>query len=238
MATLTNPLFAEEDFSAFSPDVTRVRVPVLHGWDDEKALVPPSPLLTKSETKRLQDRRKGSGDVGGTRGTKDRELQRTRVLQAKNDKLEGEIESLRNTTTLKSNEALATKANALRHLKSVEEHVHLLMDESKRKIDALAAEMEKENDLGFAGGGGVDEKSNDSNVMRRDMQSASHSVYAPHESSAVAEAIKLRTELNLFSQREAELDAEAEEREEELAQAVERIQKLEEALRLAGGVME
>jgi len=45
----------------------------------------------------------------------------------------------------------------------------------------------------------------------------------------------LRDELARFSQREAEMDLEAEERESELAQAVMRIELLEQALRLAGG---
>jgi len=231
MAAVDNPLFAEEDFSLFA-GTGGLTAPSHRGWHDNKALVPPSPLFGTNETNPHRGETKRTSDSGTS--------SKARALARRNDHLEAELASLRTRSALEVSQSAKTKANALRHLKAVEEHVGLLVNESSAKLETLAAEREKENALDFD-----ERETNDSDVMRRlgrtngeaRETSTRHrgDTGNKHSSAAIAETERLRDELARFSQREAEMDLEAEERESELAQAVMRIELLEQALRLAGG---
>ena len=234
MAAVDNPLFAEEDFSLFA-GVGGFTAPSHRGWHGNKALVPPSPVFGTNETNETNPHR------GETKRTRDSGTSsKARALARRNDHLEAELASLRTRSSLETTQSAKTKANALRHLKAVEEHVGLLVNESNAKLETLVAEREKENALDF------DERDeNESDVMRRRGRTNGEARETStrhtgdtgnnHGSAACAETERLRDELVRFSNREAEMDAEAEERESELAQAVKRIESLTQALRLAGG---
>ena len=142
MAAVDNPLFAEDDFSAFAPE-DGVQAPEPSGWHGEPTgpLQPPSPLLDAAQREKLRASRRDRRDPGGRER---RDGQRRRALEAKNEALEQEVSSLRRASETRADEALATRAKALRHLEAAEDHVGLLVKESAAKLETLAAE--KEND--------------------------------------------------------------------------------------------
>lgn len=153
-------------------------------------------------------------------------------LSAANDKLEREVAALREETAeaeerarlveAKSADAATVRANALKHLQAAEDHVGLLLNESRKKLEAMARENEKiaagEHPAGAGGdvaqgagpgfGGGL------ADVERQELD-------------------LLRGEVKEYIQTQAEMDAEAEEREGELKIAYEHIKQLQEALRQA-----
>jgi hypothetical protein len=142
MGAVDNPLFAEDDFSAFAPE-DGVQAPEPSGWHGEPTgpLQPPSPLLDAAQREKLRASRRDRRDPGGRER---RDGQRRRALEAKNEALEQEVSSLRRASETRADEALATRAKALRHLEAAEDHVGLLVKESAAKLETLAAE--KEND--------------------------------------------------------------------------------------------
>lgn len=231
MGAVDNPLFAEDDFSAFAPE-DGVQAPEPSLWNAEPSgpLQPPSPLLDAAQREKLRasrhDRR-----FDGKRERRDG--QRRRALEAKNEALEQEISSLRRASEIRADEALATRASALRHLKAAEDHVGLLIKESAAKLETLAAE--KENDRRRQKPTSDDAASarspNDttpSTMRHGDTPKSSRS------SAGDQNAARMQTEIAKLRATQAEMDAEAEEREEELRNAVARVEALEAMLKKAG----
>ena len=236
MAAVDNPLFAEDDFSAFAPG-DGVQAPEPSGWRGEPTgpLQPPSPLLDAAQREKLRASRRDRRDPGGRER---RDGQRRRALEAKNEALEREVSSLRRASETRADEALATRAKALRHLEAAEDHVGLLVKESAAKLETLAAE--KENDattyVRRATGDDVDELWEARTSMKLPTRHHSKCVVERRkenddETGALSEA---RAELAAVLATQAEMDAEAEEREKELRDAAARVEALEAMLRKAG----
>ena len=236
MAAVDNPLFAEDDFSAFAPE-DGVQAPEPSGWHGEPTgpLQPPSPLLDAAQREKLRASRRDRRDPGGRER---RDGQRRRALEAKNEALEQEVSSLRRASETRADEALATRAKALRHLEAAEDHVGLLVKESAAKLETLAAE--KENDATRrrrATGDDVDELSYEARTestsknTRHDSKCVRRPKEEDDETGALSEA---RAELAAVLATQAEMDAEAEEREKELRDAAARVEALEAMLRKAG----
>lgn len=233
MAAVDNPLFAEDDFSAFAPE-DGVQAPEPSGWHGEPTgpLQPPSPLLDAAQREKLRASRRDRRDPGGRER---RDGQRRRALEAKNEALEQEVSSLRRASETRADEALATRAKALRHLEAAEDHVGLLVKESAAKLETLAAE--KENDAtrrrATTTGDDVDELWE----ARTSKHTRHHSkcVRRPKEDDDETGALsKARAELAAVLATRAEMDAEAEAREKELRDAAARVEALEAMLRKAG----
>ena len=233
MAAVDNPLFAEDDFSAFAPE-DGVQAPEPSGWHGEPTgpLQPPSPLLDAAQREKLRASRRDRRDPGGRER---RDGQRRRALEAKNEALEQEVSSLRRASETRADEALATRAKALRHLEAAEDHVGLLVKESAAKLETLAAE--KENDAtrrrATTTGDDVDELWE----ARTSKHTRHHSkcVRRPKEDDDETGALsKARAELAAVLATRAKMDAEAEEREKELRDAAARVEALEAMLRKAG----
>lgn len=231
MGAVDNPLFAEDDFSAFAPE-DGVQAPEPSLWNAEPSgpLQPPSPLLDAAQREKLRASRHDRRDHGKRER---RDGQRRRALEAKNEALEQEISSLRRASEIRADEALATRASALRHLKAAEDHVGLLIKESAAKLETLAAE--KENDRRRQKPTSDDAASarspNDrtpSTMRHGDTPKSSRS------SAGDQNAARMQTEIAKLRATQAEMDAEAEEREEELRNAVARVEALEAMLKKAG----
>jgi len=258
MATVDNPLFAEDDFSAFATE-ERLDAPVSRGWDGQppSALVPPSPLLDAAK-RDGKDAETGGGRAESSvdlRKRRERRERQRRALEAKNDELEREISILRLVSKTRMEEATATRVNAFRHLRAAEDHVKLLLAESAAKLDSMAAEKEnrdsfrgntRDGDVRYGTGTPprteertdrpgvqsppVDAAGHQSRVTRRAFEFEEKHILGKPES----EAARLRAELAVMSATRAEMDAEAEEREGELEQAMRRIAALEATARRAG----
>jgi hypothetical protein len=231
MGAVDNPLFAEDDFSAFAPE-DGVQAPEPSGWNAEPSgpLQPPSPLLDAAQREKLRASRHDRRDHGKRER---RDGQRRRALEAKNEVLEQEISSLRRASEIRADEALATRASALRHLKAAEDHVGLLIKESAAKLETLAAE--KENDRRRRA------TSDDEELRARSPNDTTPSTMrhgdTPKSSRSSAgdqNAARMQTEIAKLRATQAEMDAEAEEREEELRNAVARVEALEAMLKKAG----
>jgi hypothetical protein len=230
MGAVDNPLFAEDDFSAFAPE-DGVQAPEPSLWNAEPSgpLQPPSPLLDAAQREKLRasrhDRR-----FDGKRERRDG--QRRRALEAKNEALEQEISSLRRASEIRADEALATRASALRHLKAAEDHVGLLIKESAAKLETLAAEKENDRRRRATSDDAASARSpNDrtpSTMRHGDTPKSSRS------SAGDQNAARMQTEIAKLRATQAEMDAEAEEREEELRNAVARVEALEAMLKKAG----
>lgn len=150
-------------------------------------------------------------------------------LSAANDALEHEVAALREESAeaqerarlveAKSADAASARANALKHLQAAEDHVGLLLNESRKKLEAMARENEKiaagEHPAGAGGGvawgAGAGLGGGLAAVERQELD-------------------LLRGEVKEYIQTQAEMDAEAEEREGELKIAYEHIKQLQEAL--------
>lgn len=175
-----------------------------------------------------------SAVVNGASVNKDA-TNRISALAAANEKLEQEVEALRASATeaearahqveARGAEAMAVRANALKHLQAAEDHVGLLLNESRNKLEVMA----RENEGGTATRGSA----------------------APHVGAGTTHAggfgggladverqelDLLRGEVKEYMQTQAEMDAEAEEREGELKVAYEHIKQLQEALRQSQSV--
>ena len=232
MAAVDNPLFAEDDFSAFAPE-DGVQAPEPSGWHGEPTgpLQPPSPLLDAAQREKLRASRRDRRDPGGRER---RDGQRRRALEAKNEELEQEVSSLRRASETRADEALATRASALRHLEAAEDHVRLLIKESAAKLRSLTLAAEKENDRSSPA---RDEEHATKNtrrgVRRRDDDDDSRNAERSRAETP-GDATSARAELAAALATRAEMDAEAAEREEELRNALARVEALEATLRKAG----
>jgi hypothetical protein len=230
MGAVDNPLFAEDDFSAFAPE-DGVQAPEPSGWNAEPSgpLQPPSPLLDAAQREKLRASRHDRRDHGKRER---RDGQRRRALEAKNEALEQEISSLRRASEIRADEALATRASALRHLKAAEDHVGLLIKESAAKLETLAAEKENDRRRRATSDDAASARSpNDrtpSTMRHGDTPKSSRS------SAGDQNAARMQTEIAKLRATQAEMDAEAEEREEELRNAVARVEALEAMLKKAG----
>ena len=233
MAAVDNPLFAEDDFSAFAPE-DGVQAPEPSGWHGEPTgpLQPPSPLLDAAQREKLRASRRDRRDPGGRER---RDGQRRRALEAKNEALEQEVSSLRRASETRADEALATRAKALRHLEAAEDHVGLLVKESAAKLETLAAE--KENDATRRRASTTGDDVDELWEARTSKHTRHHSkcVRRPKEDDDETGALsKARAELAAVLATRAEMDAEAEAREKELRDAAARVEALEAMLRRAG----
>ena len=154
------------------------------------------------------------------------------MLVTTNQKLEREVASLRNDVMdaeervrmveAKSADEAAVKANALKHLQAAEDHVGLLLTESRNKLEAMAAENEQiEAGLMSSAAGGRDAGD----------AAASAAYGGGLNDEERMELDLLRGEVKEYISTQAEMDAEAEEREGELKRAYEHIVQLQEAVR-------
>ena len=119
--------------------------------------------------------------------------------------------------------ASAAKANALAHLRAAEDHVALLLSESRAKVDALARETEKTRASASASRAAL--ATMDANATAGDAGVASDAAAKERELAL------LRAEVREYAATQAEMDAEAEERDAELKNAYDHIAKLQDALR-------
>jgi hypothetical protein len=119
--------------------------------------------------------------------------------------------------------ASAAKANALAHLRAAEDHVALLLSESRAKVDALARETEKTRASASASRAAL--ATMDANATAGDAGVASDA------DAKERELALLRAEVREYAATQAEMDAEAEERDAELKNAYDHIAKLQDALR-------
>ena len=241
MAAVDNLLFAEDDFSAFAPD-DGIQAPEPSGWHGEPTgpVQPPSPLLDAAQRKKLRSSRHGRRDPGKRER---RDGQRRRALEARNEALEREISSLRRASETRADEALATRASALRHLRAAEDHVGLLVKESAGRLRRLTLAVSRENERLDARRTSDDAASPRSarkhrawtTPRRRDRRSDEDgNGDAARSPSSTVDAMTARSELAAALATQAEMDAEAEEREEELRDALARVEALEAMLREAG----
>lgn len=247
MGAVDNPLFAEDDFSAFAPE-DGVQAPEPSGWNAEPSgpLQPPSPLLDAAQREKLRASRHDRRDHGKRER---RDGQRRRALEAKNEALEQEISSLRRASEIRADEALATRASALRHLKAAEDHVGLLIKESAAKLETLAAEKENDRRRRATSDDAASARSPNDRTpsTMRHGDTPKSGVHPRHDDDDVhgdaersrtsagdQNAARMRTEIAKLRATQAELDAEAEEREEELRNAVARVEALEAMLKKAG----
>ena len=143
------------------------------------------------------------------------------TLEAANEKLEREVRALRRAAETANEENKSARANAARHLRAAEDHVGLLFAESRAKADAIAEELERAATASEGPGAG------------EDPPGASGSATA--SAGERRELERLRAEVRRFADAQASLDAEAEEREGELAAAWAKIRELQAALVAAGG---
>ena len=107
-----------------------------------------------------------------------------------------------------------SRTDALRHLAAAEDHVALLLSESKGRLDAMAAESNR------AAGGGEG---------RRMGGRLAGSLDDDERRELELLRVEVREHVNV----RAEMDAEAEEREEELREAYAHVKRLQEAARIA-----
>jgi len=107
-----------------------------------------------------------------------------------------------------------SRTDALRHLAAAEDHVALLLSESKGRLDAMAAESDR------AAGGGEG---------RRMGGRLAGSLDDDERRELELLRVEVREHVNV----RAEMDAEAEEREEELREAYAHVKRLQEAARIA-----
>ena len=218
-----NP-FADEDHGAFPAEGGHR---LQRGWYGDDGTFVPSPS-TKTSRSRLADHHRADDamDAGGSSASADdgRETRRLRErvahLETTNARLEREIRSLRALASASANETTAVRVDALRHLIAAEDHVRLLHDESESKLATLRAEMasvggDAARDAAGEGTGGA-------------------STSGPSSGADDTEG-RLRDEVRRFAAAQAEMDAEAEEREAELAAAWDKIRELQEALGAARG---
>ena len=119
--------------------------------------------------------------------------------------------------------ASAAKAIALAHLRAAEDHVALLLSESRAKVDALARETEKTRASASASRAAL--ATMDANATAGDAGVASDA------DAKERELALLRAEVREYAATQAEMDAEAEERDAELKNAYDHIAKLQDALR-------
>ena len=216
-----NP-FADEDHGAFPAEGGHR---LQRGWYGDDGTFVPSPS-SKTSHSSLDHRGNDARDAGGSSASADdrREAQRLRQrvahLETTNARLEREIRSLRALASASANETTAVRVDALRHLTAAEDHVQLLHDESQSKLAALHAEMasvggDAARDAAGEGTGGA-------------------STSGPSSGADDTEG-RLRDEVRRFAAAQAEMDAEAEEREAEWAAAWDKIRELQEALGAARG---
>lgn len=199
------------------------------GWYGNDGTYVPSP--TKRAPKpsaETRPRHRGSGAAGDDRrgasgsSSSSRDLrERVATLEAANEKLEREVRALRRAAETANEENKSARANAARHLRAAEDHVGLLLAESRAKADAIAEELERAATASEGPGAG------------EDPPGASGSATA--SAGERRELERLRAEVRRFADAQASLDAEAEEREGELAAAWAKIRELQAALAAAGG---
>lgn len=231
-----NP-FADEDHGAFPAEGGHR---LQRGWYGDDGTFVPSPS-TKTSRSRLADHHRADDamDAGGSSASADdgRETRRLRErvahLETTNARLEREIRSLRALASASANETTAVRVDALRHLIAAEDHVRLLHDESESKLATLRAEMASVG--GDAARGATGEGTGGPSTSDAG-PSTSRPGPAPGPGPDAADAeTRLRDEVRRFAAAQAEMDAEAEEREAELGAAWDKIRELQEALRAARG---
>ena len=149
-------------------------------------------------------------------------------LTKENASLHGALRAIRgkcDASSFSAARASAAKANALAHLRAAEDHVALLLSESRAKVDALARETEKTRASASASASRAALATMDANATVGDAGVASDA------DAKERELALLRAEVREYAATQAEMDAEAEERDAELKNAYDRIAKLQDALR-------
>jgi chromosome segregation ATPase len=149
-------------------------------------------------------------------------------LTKENASLHGALRAIRgkcDASSFSAARASAAKANALAHLRAAEDHVALLLSESRAKVDALARETEKTRASASASASRAALATMDANATAGDAGVASDA------DAKERELALLRAEVREYAATQAEMDAEAEERDAELKNAYDHIAKLQDALR-------
>ena len=150
-------------------------------------------------------------------------------LTKENASLHGALRAIRgkcDASSFSAARASAAKANALAHLRAAEDHVALLLSESRAKVDALAREAEKKTRASAsASASRAALATMDANATAGDAGVASDA------DAKERELALLRAEVREYAATQAEMDAEAEERDAELKNAYDHIAKLQDALR-------
>lgn len=187
--------------------------------DEEGEGYVPSTMAVKSHGK------PGSNGASPMKGGGDR----VAMLTAANDELESEVRKLRGEVgeeqertrqeAARAEQSMAIRANALKHLQAAEDHVGLLIAESRSKLEALTREKEQmapsnAGNVGAASPGAVGRISDEE---RQELE-------------------LLRGEVQEWAKTQEEMDAEAEEREGELMKAYAQITHLQQQLAEARGV--
>jgi hypothetical protein len=149
-------------------------------------------------------------------------------LTKENASLHGALRAIRgkcDASSFSAARASAAKANALAHLRAAEDHVALLLSESRAKVDALARETEKTRASASASASRAALATMDATATAGDAGVASDA------DAKERELALLRAEVREYAATQAEMDAEAEERDAELKNAYDHIAKLQDALR-------